>query len=118
MTIREGLGYSLKNYDPCFDFNADLFCCSNQGRAFRKNVYDLPPFTPSNAGSVGKVDTNYLYAPMNLKQSGLVLPSSYSLPPQGYMDVPCSRMPCKIQFNTVPCTNVQRRCQWNRPCGN
>ena len=118
MTIREGLGYSLKDYDPCFDYNADLFCCSANGRAFRQNVYDRPAFTASNADQVGKVDPQYLYAPIGDKQSGLVLPTSYSLPPQGYLDVPCSRMPCKIEFNTVPCTNTQRKCHWNKPCGN
>lgn len=118
MTIREGLGYSLKNYEPCFDFNQDMFCCSERGRAFRHNVEQVmnKNYEYNNYEQVGKFNPKDYAVPLNYQ--GIVTPTPYSLPPAGKLDVPCSRMPCGIHFNHVPCSNTKRRCHWNRPCGN
>ena len=120
MTIREGLGYTLKNYDPCFDYNADLFCCSNRGRAFRANVAarEGKPHVESNANLPRNYNPLDDSVSLNMRTSGMVLPTPYNLTSMGMSSVPCGRMPCTINFNQVPCTNKPRACHWNHPCNN
>lgn len=117
MTIREGLGYSLKNYDPCFDFNADMFCCSERGRAFRQNLHDMTDkgYEYNNYEQVGKFNPNDYAIPLNMQ--GIVTPSNYSMPPAGKSEIPCSRMPCTIAYNRLPCTNKPKQCHLDHPCG-
>ena len=123
MTIREGLGYTLKNYDPCFDYNADLFCCSENGRQFRQNLAlreGLPSMdanTPTDHHTLRNYNPLDDAAPLHLRQSGMILPSSYTLTSMGVSMVPCGRMPCTIRYNQVPCAKNPQSCHWNKPCG-
>ena len=60
MSIREGLGYSLAYYDPCFNYNADRFCCSKRGQHFRDNILlsDCPLYKSSDYNRPRNYDPN------------------------------------------------------------
>lgn len=106
--VYEGLGYTLRNYDPCFNYNQDRFCCSKRGDNFRQNIllseaplaqnYTQPSYyTPSNI-------------PLWLAKTGIVNPKSYELTPQDRWYVWCNRMPCSLDQHGVPCQKGQPYC--------
>lgn len=112
MPIREGLGYTLKDYDPCFDFNSDRFCCSNRGARFRENILlsECALSKHSTYNAPRNYDPNDT-RPLWLKQTGIVDPKSYSFTPVDRWHVWCSRMPCSVDQKGVPCQSQQPRCR-------
>jgi hypothetical protein len=111
MSIREGLGYSLRNYDPCFSYNADRFCCSNRGYNFRDNVLmsDCPLLQSNDYSRPRNYDPSDS-RPLWLKQTGLVDPQSYEFTPQQRWYVWCSRMPCSLDQKGAPCQQNMPYC--------
>lgn len=107
MTIREGLGYTLRNYNPCFNFNSDRFCCSDRGAAFRKNI-----IASEGAGNtVYTLQAQYYDAndarSLATKQSGIVDPQAYTFAPVDQSYMWCSRLPCTVNIGGVPCQKNQ-----------
>ncbi len=117
MSIREGLGYELRSYDPCFNFNADNFSCSQRGFNMFRNVLisenSCGKRTPSLPYEVQFANRNYEEIPLEERVVGLTLPNSFNFPPQGDWHVFGSRMPVLpdgrgIYGNVIPCTSVQQ----------
>lgn len=106
--MKEGLGYSLRNYDPCFNFNNDNFCCSaGNARLYQDIALRRARATQSMFKNTYNAPRNYSAAddavPLELRQTGLVLPTPYTFPSSDSWYVPCSRMPCGIYANRFPC---------------
>ena len=106
------VGYSLRNYDPCFNFNQDNFCCSQGNRQLYTNL----ALSEARAKATVSQPRTHSYntprnfsqhdssVPLNLRTSGLVLDSPYTFPAIGGQPVICSRNPCKVDIsNTAPC---------------
>lgn len=109
--IREGLGYTLRDYNPCVDFNADRFCCSKYGAQFRENVLLSDcALTKSNSYSEPRNYDPKDDRPLWLQQTGLVDPDPYTFTPQDRWNVWCSRMPCSVDQKGVPCQREQPMC--------
>lgn len=109
--VREGLGYTLKYYDPCFNYNADRFCCSKRGQHFRENVLlsECPLTESDDVNKISYYDKNDR-RPLWLKETGIVDPDPYTLTPQDRWHVWCSRMPCSVDQKGVPCQKNQPMC--------
>ena len=124
MSIREGLGYNLKYYDPCFNYNSDRFCCSDRGARFRQNILlsDCPT-TPSGDYTAPRNYNPNDKRPLWLQQTGLVDPDPYTFTPQDRWYVWCNRMPCSVDQKGVPCQKTQPMCSnpgscsGNNTCG-
>lgn len=111
--MKEGLGYSLRNYDPCFNFNADMFCCSPQNAQLYRNI--ALSRAPAQA-MIEKTATSYntprnynaadSAVPLWMYQTGLKQPTPYSFPATDSWYVPCSKMPCGIYGNRFPCQRM------------
>ena len=111
--MKEGLGYTLQNYDPCFNFNADRFCCSDRNVQLYRNLalsqapaqQQLQMMAKSvnytAPRNVGSNDSRF-----NLQLAGLAQNSNYTFPAIDSWNVPCSRMPCGIYANKLPCKRV------------
>lgn len=105
------VGYSLRNYDPCFNFNNDNFCCSQGNRQLYTNLAlneARARATVERTGHSYNVPRNAnpadLAVPLNLRQLGLVQDAPYTFTALGAWPVPCSRMPCGIySTNKFPC---------------
>jgi hypothetical protein len=120
MTRREGLGYSLRNYDPCFNFNADRFCCSDRGALFRQNVLmSQAPLTPSTTVSNPPSYSNQNDAsiPLWLQVTGVVQPDPYTFTPEDRWNIWCSRLPCTVNKTGIPCQKNQPYCTNKPSCG-
>ena len=105
MSLREGLGYSLRSYDPCFSYNADRFCCSDRGYKFRQNVLlsDTALVRDNSYGNINYNDPND-NRPLWLVTTGVVDPQSYTLAPVERDYTWCSRIPCGLdQKGRPPC---------------
>jgi hypothetical protein len=115
MTIQEGLGYSLRNYNPCFNYNADRFCCSDRGYKFRNNVLlsDCPMTKMSNLPQYNNPNDN---RPLFVRLTGIVDPDPYTFTPQDKWNIWCSRMPCSINQKGVPCQQNMPRCENPATC--
>lgn len=118
MSIREGLGYSLRYYDPCFSYNADRFCCSNRGAHFRENVLlsDCALTKSNDYNRPRNYDPNDT-RPLWVKETGLVDPDPYTFTPQDRWYVWCNRMPCSVDQKGVPCQAGQPKCANPATCG-
>jgi hypothetical protein len=117
MSIREGLGYSLRYYDPCFNYNADRFCCSNRGDHFRKNILlSNCAHTKTDSYTAPRNNDPNDTRPLFIKQTGLVDPDPYTFTPQDNWNVWCSRMPCSVDQKGVPCQNGMPRCSNPNTC--
>src|SRR5690242_7862138 len=117
--IREGLGYTLRYYDPCFNYNADRFCCSDRGYHFRENV--LLRDTQLNPSINNYQDINYNdpndKRPLWLVTTGIVDPKSYSLAPVARDYTWCDRMPCSMSQNgKPPCQRAMPYCSNPASC--
>lgn len=118
MTIREGLGYTLKNYNACVNYNADRFCCSKRGEQFRKNILlSNCALTPTDDYSAPRNYNPNDQRPLWLKQTGLVDPDPYTFTPQDRWNIWCSRMPCSVDQKGVPCQKNQPYCNNPASCG-
>lgn len=116
MSIREGLGYSLRYYDPCFNYNADRFCCSNRGAHFRENILlsDCPLNKNVNLPrGYQTVDKRTL----TVKQSGIYDPVPYTATPQARQYTWCDRIPCGLEQHGIPCQRNQPYCTQTSGCG-
>jgi len=101
---REGLGYSLRNYDPCFNFNSDRFCCSKYGAEFRQNILaSQGPLTKSHDYNAPRNYDPNDQRPLWLQQTGIVDPDPYTFTPQDRWNMWCSRLPCTVNPMGVPC---------------
>ena len=118
MPIREGLGYTLRNYDPCFNYNADRFCCSDRGAKFRQNILmsNIPAVQSDDYSRPRNNDPDDK-RPLWLKQTGLVDPDPYTFTAQDQWWVWCNRMPCSVDQKGVPCQQNQPRCSNLGTCG-
>ena len=117
MPIRENLGYTLANYDPCFNFNSDRFCCSKPGQQFRDNILlSECPLTKSKSYSEASYYDKNDTRPLWLTQTGIVDPKPYTFTPQERAHIWCSRMPCSFKYNTVPCQKNMPYCN-QKACG-
>jgi len=117
MPIREHLGYTLKNYDPCFNFNADRFCCSKRGAHFRENILQSEcPLTKSNSYSEAAYYDKNDSRPLWLRDTGLVDPNPYTFTPQERAHTWCGRMPCSFETNKVPCQANMPVCTKSAGC--
>ncbi|KKM26280.1 hypothetical protein LCGC14_1586330 [marine sediment metagenome] len=111
MSIREGLGYTLRSYDPCFSYNQDRFCCSNRGYHFRENVLQSEcPLTPTDDYSAPRNYDPNDKRPLWLQMTGLVDPDPYTFTPQDRWHIWCGRMPCSVDQKGVPCQKTQPMC--------
>ncbi len=118
MTMREGLGYNLTYYDPCFDYNLDRFCCSKRGYHHRQNVLlSECPLTPSNDYTRPRNYDPEDKRPLWLKETGLVDPDPYTFSPQDRWHIWCSRMPCSLDQKGVPCQKNMPVCSNPGNCG-
>ncbi len=118
--IREGLGYTLKSYDPCFDYNADRFCCSDRGAQFRENVVKQShENTKQYNYSVPRTPDQ---RPLSVQQSGIFDPVPYTFTAQDHWHVWCGRMPCTVDPISrnhqliAPCQKNQPRCSNPATC--
>ena len=118
MSIREGLGYSLRYYDPCFNYNADRFCCNERGNHFRQNILlsDCRLTASDSYSAPRNYDPNDTRS-LNIKQTGLVDPDPYTFTPQDRDYIWCSRMPCTLNQKGVPCQKNQPTCSNPGKCG-
>ncbi len=118
MSIREGLGYTLRNYNPCTNFNQDRFCCSDRGYHFRDNILlsECPLTRTDDYSAPRNYDPNDT-RPLWLKQTGLVDPDPYTFTPQDRWHIWCGRMPCSVDQKGVPCQKIQPRCVNPADCG-
>lgn len=116
--VRENLGYTLKDYDPCFNYNADRFCCSKRGQHFRKNILlsDCPTMKSDSYSQPRNYDPND-DRPLWLKVTGLVDPDTYSFTPQERNYTWCSRIPCAVDQKHVPCQSNMPYCNKYGGCG-
>ena len=115
--MREHLGYTLKNYDPCFNYNSDRFCCSDRGRNFRANVMlSNCPGTPTTDYSAPRNYDPQDKRPLWLQQTGLVDPDPYTFTAQDQWNIWCSRMPCSVDQKGVPCQSTQPYCNNPADC--
>jgi hypothetical protein len=106
--VREGLGYSLRSYDPCFNFNNDNFCCSEGNQRLYNNIaLRRARATQAMHHNTYQAPRNYSVAdsavPLWLRETGLKLDTPYTFPSTDSWYVPCSRMPCGIYANKFPC---------------
>lgn len=113
----EGLGYTMRNYDPCFNYNADRFCCSKRGYHHRENVLlSNCQLTKSNDYSRPR---NFMYGddarPQWIKTLGVAEPQGYVFTPQDTWNIWCGRMPCSVDQKGVPCQ--AKMPVYNRPVG-
>lgn len=116
--IREGLGYTLKDMDVCFNYNSDRFCCSNRGAHFRENVLlSECPLTQTTDYSRPRNYDPSDTRPLWLKQTGLVDPRSYEFTPQDRWHIWCDRMPCGLDQKGVPCQKNMPYCNNPADCG-
>lgn len=108
--MKEGLGYSLKNYDPCFNFNNDNFCCSQGNAQLYTNL--MLRRARGQASMNNNLQSSYSaqrnqnpvnFSTLEMQRTGMVQPSPYNFPPLTGWYVPCSRMPCGIYGNKLPC---------------
>lgn len=106
--VREGLGYTLRNYNPCFNYNADRFCCSERGAQFRRNIIASEgSLTPSTSYTAARNFDPNDNRPLNIKQAGIVDPNPYTFTPQDRSYIWCNRLPCSVDPRGVPCQSKQ-----------
>jgi len=111
MATYEGLGYDLRYYDPCFNYNSDRFCCNKRGYHHRQNVLlGESPLTPSNDYTRPRNYDPNDQRPLWLKLTGLVDPDPYSFTPQDRWNIWCSRMPCSVDQKGLPCQKNMPKC--------
>lgn len=116
--VREGLGYTLKDYNPCFNYNSDRFCCTKRGARFRDNILrSRAPLLHSNSYAAPRNYDPNDNRPLWLRQTGLVDPKSYTFTAQAEWDVWCNRMPCSVDQKGVPCQANQPNCHHTNVCG-
>jgi hypothetical protein len=113
--VKEGLGYSLRNYDPCLNFNADRFSCSDRNVQLYRNIAmsrapeqaQLQQMASSvNYTAPRNYNPQDSYAPLPLRTAGLRLDTPYNFPSLEQSYVISSRSPCSIFFNRFPCKRV------------
>ena len=118
MSVREHLGYNLKDYNPCFNFNSDNFCCSKRGYHHRQNVLlSECPLTKTDDYTRPRNYDPEDKRPLWLKATGLVDPDPYTFTPQDRWNIWCSRMPCSLDQKGVPCQKNMPTCSNPGNCG-
>ena len=115
--VREGLGYDLRYYNPCFSYNADRFCCSKRGEQFRQNILlsDCPLHSSTDYSRPRNNDPNDK-RPLWVSEAGLVDPEPYTFTPQDRWYVWCSRMPCSVDQKGLPCQKNKPSCSNPATC--
>jgi hypothetical protein len=115
--FREGLGYDLRSYDPCFNYNADRFCCSERGARFRENVRlgETPLYHSTDYTRPRNYDPDDTRS-LEDKQVGMVYDRPYEFTPQARWNIWCSRMPCGVDQHGVPCQATMPMCQNPASC--
>jgi len=116
--VKEGLGYTLKNYDPCFNYNSDRFCCSKQGAQFRQNIIasQCPGMKhPTDYTTPSNYDQNDI-RPLWLQQTGIMDPKPYEMTPQSNWFIWCGKMPCSLDQKGVPCQANMPYCTRGSGC--
>lgn len=96
MSYREGLGYELRSYDPCFNYNQDNFGCTKRSYDLMRNVLlseNKDGKVPSLPYDVQFGDRSYEELPLEERIVGLVLPTSYTFNTQGFDYTINSRSP-------------------------
>jgi len=121
MGIQEGLGYTLRDYDPCFNFNQDLFCCSKPGAELRQNLNSCNNAVPRVHGNHNVLRNHmpeYDASMAGSAASQLFQPSSYVFTPQADWNISCGRMnTCNINATGPQCQHNQPSCKYNGACG-
>lgn len=120
MSIRENLGYTQKNYDPCFNYNRDNFACTDRSFKLMQNVL-ASQGTPIPSQSYESQFSNRDYEEYSIQERkvGLALPQSYTFNPQGNgWKVYNGRMPCTTEPNLLACQKQMPKYAQRQGCCN